>query len=668
MFSWQVGSICQQIADVFGFSGAGAVRETLEDAGFVLTPRVAAQLLQLHGRRRVREPLVFSGNTGVGKSFLLELYALLVNRDPAVVFSGRVHLISVLRAAGRRHGRQPSAAAVGVAPGAGGGAVGAAAAVPASPSGPGLPEAAPSVHAAKWRELLGDLPLTATAAEVVGAVREVVALDPAPHAAELGRAIAAYFSVLTAAFPLMRDGAGEALGRLIDGVESLRPTPQGQAAFTTAEKADRYVSLARETTPAWWQRLSLYYVITPSFRNTPPSLLAWHICLAASLGSPRRVPAERIHLGAVLHAGYANANDAAAATATVASEAVSGAADGGGGGSDSEDDGGGGGSGGGGSGGGGSGGGGNGGGGNGGDSTLRADLQRLKDAERAEKRAKWAAAAAGTLLPPRPSAAPLPAWREVDRGASLEEVLHDAIRMQPRGLYRRHVMHEGIGYREWAALVREAAAEAERLEKLHSPATLVVFVDELNTAGALGAVCETVSSHTLDGVALPRNILFCGALNPPDVGAFDACAFDAGAADGAPAGQQQLQPPRGPRADDHLDFRWAAQARLGAMAHGDGGGGGGGGGALGEPPRGPPGGGLQRQASWDRATRPREDESREEYMPAFVVKAVPGCVAPLLATHEGLGRKNDELMTFLRELMRGRQVRVFVAQMGQCCK
>jgi hypothetical protein len=359
----------------------------------------------------------------------------------------------------------------------------------------------------------------------------------------------------------------------------------------------------------------------------------------------------------VLHAGYANAHDddatAAAAAAAAASEAAGGTADGGDGGSDNEDDGGGG------------GGGGVGVGGVGGDITLRADLKRLKDAEKAEKRAKWAAAAAGTLLPPRPAAVPLPAWRDVDRGADLEEVLHDAIRMQPRGLYRRHVMHEGVGYREWAALVREAAAEAARLEKLHSPATLVVFVDELNTAGGLGAVCETVSSHTLDGVALPRNILFCGALNSTDVDAFNAGAAVATSADGAPAGQPQ--PPRGPRTDD---FRWAAQARLAAMAHGGGGGGRGGGGGfgLGAPPHGPPGGGLQRQASWDRATRPREDESREEYMPAFVVKAVPGCVAPLLAAHEGLGKKNDELMAFLRELMRGRQVRAFVAQMGQRCK
>ncbi len=46
----QVATVCQRIAPMFGFGGANGVRRVLDDAGFILTPHMAAKLLQLHGR------------------------------------------------------------------------------------------------------------------------------------------------------------------------------------------------------------------------------------------------------------------------------------------------------------------------------------------------------------------------------------------------------------------------------------------------------------------------------------------------------------------------------------------------------------------------------------------------------------------------------------------
>jgi hypothetical protein len=41
-----------------------------------------------------------------------------------------------------------------------------------------------------------------------------------------------------------------------------------------------------------------------------------------------------------------------------------------------------------------------------------------------------------------------------------------------------------------------------------------VFVDEMNTANCLGLISEAFSDHSMDGVALPVNLFFVGAINP----------------------------------------------------------------------------------------------------------------------------------------------------------
>jgi hypothetical protein len=194
-----VARLCDALAPMFGLRDGPRLKTILEDAGFVLTSEVVGQLLLLHGRRRAREPLIFEGDTGVGKSFLLELFSVLVNQDPSIVFSGRDHLVAVLRAVALRHTE--------------------------------------GQHAEAWGALRG-LTFSSDATEIIKAVRSVVDLDPQPHAREIGAALGVYFSVQCTSFPLMRDGAGENLLRLIHGVGNLRAEPQRAEAFETARAAD----------------------------------------------------------------------------------------------------------------------------------------------------------------------------------------------------------------------------------------------------------------------------------------------------------------------------------------------------------------------------------------------------------------------------------------------
>jgi hypothetical protein len=53
--------VCNHVAPIFGFNDGIGLRRILDDAGFILTPQIAQQLLQLHARRRIREPLIFEG-------------------------------------------------------------------------------------------------------------------------------------------------------------------------------------------------------------------------------------------------------------------------------------------------------------------------------------------------------------------------------------------------------------------------------------------------------------------------------------------------------------------------------------------------------------------------------------------------------------------------------
>ena len=83
----------------------------------------------------------------------------------------------------------------------------------------------------------------------------------------------------------------------------------------------------------------------------------------------------------------------------------------------------------------------------------------------------------------------------------------------PGVIYRRILAHEGLDADEWHAIVTNVTADAARIARISPEATLVVFLDELNTAGALGAIAETFTNHMHNGALLPPNVLFVGAIN-----------------------------------------------------------------------------------------------------------------------------------------------------------
>ena len=56
------------------------IKILLKKKGFVLTPDFAYKMMLVHERKKARIPLVIEGDTGVGKTFLLEMYAILLNK------------------------------------------------------------------------------------------------------------------------------------------------------------------------------------------------------------------------------------------------------------------------------------------------------------------------------------------------------------------------------------------------------------------------------------------------------------------------------------------------------------------------------------------------------------------------------------------------------------
>jgi hypothetical protein len=97
--------------------------------------------------------------------------------------------------------------------------------------------------------------------------------------------------------------------------------------------------------------------------------------------------------------------------------------------------------------------------------------------------------------------------------------LESLVLTKPVSLYRRILAHEGLNECKWRSIIKDISNEALKLQKLCADATIVIFVDEMNTAGALGMISEVMSNHSLDGALLPTNIFFAGAINPQKVAA-----------------------------------------------------------------------------------------------------------------------------------------------------
>jgi hypothetical protein len=98
--------------------------------------------------------------------------------------------------------------------------------------------------------------------------------------------------------------------------------------------------------------------------------------------------------------------------------------------------------------------------------------------------------------------------------ADLSDFLRQIMTSAPASLYHRLLADDGLTPAKWRAFVEGVIAASTRLQKLSPFAVVCVFVDELNTAGCLGLVSEAFTSHSLDGLPLPGNIFFVGAVNP----------------------------------------------------------------------------------------------------------------------------------------------------------
>jgi hypothetical protein len=99
-------------------------------------------------------------------------------------------------------------------------------------------------------------------------------------------------------------------------------------------------------------------------------------------------------------------------------------------------------------------------------------------------------------------------------GADLCEFITRIVTAPPFSLYHRILADEGLTPIKWRSFLAGVVAASVRLLKLSPSTVICVFVDELNTARCLGMVTEAFLSHCVDGVPLPRNIFFVGAINP----------------------------------------------------------------------------------------------------------------------------------------------------------
>ena len=98
--------------------------------------------------------------------------------------------------------------------------------------------------------------------------------------------------------------------------------------------------------------------------------------------------------------------------------------------------------------------------------------------------------------------------------AHLSDFMYQLVSSAPFSLYHRILADEGLTPIKWRNFLDIVVAASIRVQYLSADTIICVFVDELNTAGCLGMVTEAFLSHSIDGVPLPRNIFFVGAINP----------------------------------------------------------------------------------------------------------------------------------------------------------
>jgi hypothetical protein len=96
----------------------------------------------------------------------------------------------------------------------------------------------------------------------------------------------------------------------------------------------------------------------------------------------------------------------------------------------------------------------------------------------------------------------------------ISQFVTDTIKAKPRGLFHKILMHGDITATIFKQRINDIVQRTVDLTKIHPNFSTVVFIDELNTSSILGIVKEVIADRTLDGVPLPNNIFFVGAINP----------------------------------------------------------------------------------------------------------------------------------------------------------
>jgi len=106
----------------------------------------------------------------------------------------------------------------------------------------------------------------------------------------------------------------------------------------------------------------------------------------------------------------------------------------------------------------------------------------------------------------------------------VKEVIMEQMKLSPEKLFHKILMDESITPEQFKATIASIVKDSREIQKATGKesgeiATIVVFIDEINTSSILGVVKEIFLDRTLDGVLLPKNIFFVGALNPQNLSA-----------------------------------------------------------------------------------------------------------------------------------------------------
>jgi hypothetical protein len=100
------------------------------------------------------------------------------------------------------------------------------------------------------------------------------------------------------------------------------------------------------------------------------------------------------------------------------------------------------------------------------------------------------------------------------KSTDFREFIEGLVQTRPFGLYHRILAHDALDCSEWRSRINAIKQDARDAVAAYPNAVVCVFVDEMNTANALGLISEAFSNHSMDGEPLPPSLFFVGAINP----------------------------------------------------------------------------------------------------------------------------------------------------------